>query len=172
MTLLTYSQQQLIKPISDNNESKYSQIEKEVEEVELRDLLGVELLQDIQANPTNASNIKLLDPHTFVNCRGNSVQHKGLRYVIAYFNYARYVGSSHINDTFTGFVTKNREEATSITSGDINRLQIENRKSSLREWELIKEYLDLNAEDYPLWDCVQRKHTFKPKFTFLRNTVK
>jgi hypothetical protein len=44
--LLTYAEQLTIKPIST---SKFAQIEKEVEEFELRRLLGAAFLQDIQA---------------------------------------------------------------------------------------------------------------------------
>lgn len=171
MSLLTYIQQQAIKPISANNESKYAQIASEVEEVELRDLLGVALLQDVQDNPTSTYNLLLLDGSTFKDCNGNTVKQKGLRYVLAYFNYARYVGNSVINDTFTGIVQKSREESETVSEGTTKRLMLENRKIAMREWELIKDYLDENSDNFPLWNCSGDKQPFNPKFTFLRKTV-
>lgn len=171
MSLLTIAQQQLIKKISENNTQNYDQITKEVEEIELRDLLGIELLQDLQGNPSSTMNVRLLDEYSFENCNGNTIKHKGLRHVIAYFNYARYVNDSYIADTFTGIVEKNRQETTRASEGVLNRLRNESRRVAMKEWEVIKEYLDLNSDDYPLWDCVEDKQIFQPRFYFLRKTV-
>lgn len=170
MALLTFSQQQAIKAISANNEVKYAQLEKEVEDSDLRDLLGVALLQDLQDNPTDENNVKLLDEYSFEDCNGNTVKHKGLRYVLAYLIYARYIGSSFVNDTFTGFMVKTRTDSELINEGTIKRLQNENRKLALTEWDLIKEYLNLNCDTYTLWISSESKKPTLPKFTFLRKT--
>ena len=170
MALITYSQQQTIKAISANNQSKYAQIATEVEETELRDLLGVALLQDIQDNPKSTQNVALLSEYEFEDCNGNNVKHKGLRYVLAYLIYAKYIGQSFVNDTFTGFVQKNRPDSELVSDGTIKRLQIENRKIALTEWDLIKEYLNLNCDTYTLWISSESKKPHLPKMTFLRNT--
>lgn len=52
----------------------------------------------------------------------------------------------------------------------LNRLRNESRRVAMREWEVIKEYLDLNAADYPLWDCAIDKQVFQPRFEFIRKT--
>ena len=170
-TLLSLVQQQTIKKISANNEAKYTQLATEVEDVELRDLLGTALLQDLQANPTSEANVKLLDEYEFEDCNGNTVKHKGLRYVLAYFNYAKYVGSSFIVDTFSGFKQQNTPNSDPVSEGTMKRLQTENNKIAMRSWELIKEYLDLNYTDYPLWNYTKSKNPTMPKFTFLRKTM-
>jgi len=171
MSLVTYNQQQAIKAISVNNASKYDSIATEVEAIELSDLLGVALLQDVQDNPLTTHNTELLDGATFEDCNGNIIKQKGLRYVLAYFNYAKYIGESFVNDTFTGFVVKNREESDIISEGTVKRLQLENRKIAMREWELVKAYLNENTANFPLWLCDTTKQVFNPKFTFIRNTV-
>jgi len=168
--LLTLAQQQAVKKISENNAVKYNQLAIEVEDVELRDLLGTALLQDLQANPTSEANIKLLDAYEFTDCNNNNVTHKGLRYVLAYFNYAKYVGSSFIADTFSGFRQKITPESESIGEGTMKRLQLENNKIAMRSWELIKEYLDLNYTNYPSWNCTKSKNPTMPKFSFVRKT--
>lgn len=170
MALITFSQQQTIKAISANNQTKYAQLAKEVEETDLRDLLGVALLQDLQDDPASDNNVKLLGEYEFEDCNGNNVKHKGLRYVLAYLIYARYIGNSFVNDTFTGFVVKNRPDSELINEGTIKRLQIDNRKIALSEWSLIKDYLNLNCDTYTLWISAESKKMALPKFTFLRKT--
>lgn len=166
--LLTYSQQQQIKPISKNNVDKYNKIAEEIESFELKKLLGIKFLQAIQENPTNYTN--LLDEYTFEDADGNNIIHKGLKYVIAYLNFAKYVGESDIEDTFSGFVTKNRNESESLSEGRIKRLQEQNRQIALTEWDTIKYYLDLNYENYPLWNSSYTKKVFRPKIYGLKKT--
>ena len=66
MALLTYNQQQAIKPISANNERRYLQLQKDVEDVELPRLLGFKLAQLVQDNPLN--HVDLLDGSAFDYC--------------------------------------------------------------------------------------------------------
>jgi len=165
-TLLSYQQQQSIKPISANNETKYTQLAKEVEESILPDLLGVALLQAIQAAPTNAAYKLILDGDTYTDCNGNTVSHKGLRYCLAYFNFVLYIGSSFVTDTFTGFVQKNRPDSESINEGTIRRIQSDNKKIALAEWSKIKDYLIEKQE--PLFYYAQSKKIYLPKLRGLR----
>ena len=167
--LLSYSQQQAIKKISANNQSKYDQMAAEVEENELRKLLGVLLLQDLQENPTATANAELLDGGTFTYC-DDDYDFKGLRYVLAYLNYSRYIGESFVNDTFTGFVQKTRPDSELLSEGAIKRLQNENREIAMAEWELCKMYLNVNYEDFPLWNSSKTKKPFTPRLFGVRKT--
>lgn len=168
--LLTYSSQVAIKKISANNQTKYTPLELEVENYELRDLLGTPLLQDLQQNASTAINVKLLDGTSFVNCDGNTIYHKGIRYVLAYLVYSRYISESFISDTFTGFVQKTREDAELLSDGRLKQLQEQARKIAMGEWQIIKEYLNLNSTDYPLWISTGSKKPFTPRFTGIRKT--
>ena len=170
--ILTYSQQQAIKPISANNQSKYDQLATEVEYLELQKLLGVAFLQDIQDNPLTADNINLLDGSDFVDCEGVTIHQKGLRYILAYLNYSEYLGSSFAVDTFTGFVKKTHENAQPIGEGETKRLQSRNREIALNEWYVVKQFLDENYLLYPLWCKSNEKKLYVPKITTLRKTRK
>lgn len=170
--ILTYSQQQAIKKISANNQSSFDQIEQETEEFELRKLTGVALLQDLQKNPTTTENAILLNGGTFTDCNGNEVDFKGIRYIMAYMVYSRYIGIISYKDTYTGFAQKNRQESNSIDEGTTKRLQKENRQLALEEWLLTKEFLNENCDDYPLWNSGESKKPYSPKFTPLRNTTR
>jgi hypothetical protein len=169
--LITYNQQITYKKISANNQTKFAQIETEVENTELRDLLGVALLQDLQYNGSTAENVKLLAGTSFVNCDGNTIYHKGIRFVLAYLIYSRYIGESFVNDTFTGLVQKTRDDSEQLSEGQVRRLQENNRIIAMNEWLIIKEYLNLNPEDYPLWCSVKSKKPFTPRITGVRRTL-
>lgn len=168
--LLTWAQQQAIKPFSANNESKYAQLATEVESLEVDKLLGPALYQDIAASPTDEDYVKILDAFEFERADGKFITHRGLRYVIAYLNFAKYIGESYVADTFTGFVQKIRPDSERISSGDIKRLQQENREIAFNAFSLIKEYLDLNADTYELWTCQSGKRVNGPKFYTVKNT--
>jgi len=181
MGLLTLVQQQSIKPISNNwavtvkntgGLSNFLQVESEVEENELRDLLGVALLQDIQDNPTDANNVLLLDGSTFEDCNGNTVKTKGLRYVIAYMVHSQEVFESKIADTFSGYVNKNRQETTDLNQGQTKTLQARSRELALTEFELIRQYLDENSTTYPLWICGISKKPYTPKIIGVKKTYR
>jgi len=169
--LLSLAQQQEIKPISSNNTDKYQLLASEVEELELKKLLGVALLQDLQTNPTAANNLILLNGGTFTQS-GVSVKHKGIRYVTAYLNISKYIGESYVNDTFTGFTKKKREESDSLNEGEIKRLQNLNREIALSEFELIRCFLDQNNTTYNLWICANTQKVYSPKIYGVRKTYR
>jgi len=172
--LLSLENQNKIKPIVLNwaNQKKvvdgltnYEQLASEVESKELVSLLGYEFLQDLQANRTEPKNKILLEGGTF----DNGVTFKGLNFVIAYFNYARFVGVSPFSESFTGVVKKNREESQSLANGEVKRLQTDARDIAMMEWELIKRYL--NCSDYPYWNSQIRK-PFIPRFKGVKRTLR
>ncbi len=170
MALLTFSQNQLIKPISANNQGMFSEIQTEVENMELRELLGSALLFDLQTNPTTPENIKLLSGDTFTDCSNNNVKHRGLQFVLSYMIHSKYILHSKFADTFTGFVEKKRNETESISQGSISKLQENSRKIALSEFEIIKEYLNKFSDLYPLWNYYKSKKPYTPKFSSVRTT--
>jgi len=167
--LLSYAQQQTIRPITTNNQNKYAQLAAEVESLEVDKLLGSAFYQAVSAFP--ASYTDLLDAKEFIRSDDTKITHKGLRYVIAYLNYAKYIGESYVVDTFTGFVQKTRPDSERISSGDIKRLQQENREIAFNAFVLIAEYLDLNKDIYTLWTTNSNKRTYMPKFYGVKNTI-
>ena len=178
--LLSIAQQQAIKPISPNwagagksvtGVTNYDQLALEVEESKLRKLVGNALLQDLQSNPTTTKNATLLNGGTFTDCDGNQISFKGLRYVLAFLNWQKYVGQSFVADTFTGMVKKNRDESEALNSGDIKRLQLEAEEIALSQWELAKTFLDKNKDTYTLWYCGKSTKPFAPRITGLKKTT-
>lgn len=183
MPIVTLQQQQAIKPISQNwantiksigGVSNYDQLAIEVEETELQQLIGVELLQDIQDNSTSVDPkyTTLLNGGTFENCNGNTVKFKGLRYVLAYMNYSQIVTESFVADTFTGFVKKDRNDATALSSAERKEIKINVRNKALVQWDLCKQFLSKNSVDYPFWNCTRTRSIYNPTLRGYRTTVK
>lgn len=160
MALLTYSEQQAIKPISPNNQSKYAQLQKDVEDVQLPRLLGHKLAQLVQDTPE--SYVDLLDGSTFDYC-GYPLNHKGLKYCLAYFIYSEYVKQSMFEDTFTGFQHQNRAETTRATGGELKQIAQISINAAETAFELVRKYIEttgLNQYDRP---------THKPKSANFHN---
>ena len=151
---------------------KYNMIAREVESLELDKLLGYAFYQDVSANQSDYSD--LLNGCQFEDRNKNLVFHRGLRYVLAYLNYAKYIGESYVQDTFTGFVQKTRQDSERISAGDIKRLQQENREIGFNAFELIRMYLNKENEKtpktYPLWNCTSDKKIYKPIFYGVKKT--
>lgn len=172
--ILSFEKQQIIKPISNNNQNRYGQIASEVENLNLKSLLGAAFLYDIQ---TKAAETTIPEPYktllnggTFLNCDNETISFKGLYYIIAYFNYRQYIGISGYFDTFSGMVTKSRPEGENVSEGTIKRLQTESETIALSEFETVKQYLNENELLFPLWKSCKTKKTFNPKFSTLKKT--
>jgi hypothetical protein len=168
MPILTYSQQQAIKPISPNKEREYTQIQLDVERLYLSQLLGSSFAYAVITSPEDYDD--LLAGAEFKLC-GEIVKQQGLRYVMAYYTFAEYVTTSNVNDTFTGMVQFNRQEAIPISRGQLESIRATNISIAEKEWSLIKEYLCVNSSVYPLWQG-QKSQPFTPKMKTIRKTVK
>ena len=171
--LLTFDQQKAIKPIGGLNSSnsvaqaKYEQLAAEVESLEIDQLLGSKLYQLISANPEIYAD--LLDGSTFEDCQGDNVTHKGLRYVIAYLNYAKWVGESYLNDTWTGITQKTRPDSERISSGDIKRIKQEMREIAFNAFTLVKNYIEQNPEFTDYWNVTKSRRIKLPQFNGIKN---
>ena len=157
MTLWTAAEQQAIKPISSNNASKFDLLAIETQVKDLKPLLGFDFYQDLMNNPDSVENKKLLD--------GGNYDRGGIVYsfcraeiCFSLFFYANYVMSSYFADTFTGFVSKNHEDAQPISSGDRKNLRDINKEVAFQYWEDCKQFIYCNKPDYPYYLCQTRNN--------------
>lgn len=181
MALLTISQQNTIKSIRLNwakekkvstNKTNFEKLQEEIENNELMKLLGSAFLYDIQQNPTDQKYIDLLDGKEFIDCDGNPNRFRGIKYQLAYYNYAQYLSESTYQDTYTGLIEKNRNETQTASAGVMKNQQKRWREIGLNDFELMKEFLNENYETYPLWNCTNKRKAFEPKINTLRKTYK
>jgi len=175
MSLVTFTEARAIIPkIAANNQLKWDPIYQEVETYYLPKLLGRGFAYAVQKTP--ASYTELLDGDEFQDCEEEEVAFLGLKYILTYFAFAQYIGETTV-DTFTGFVEKNRNDATGATQGQDSTMKQTNRKYAESERTVMVEYLNqANADDpdtYPLWKCTTKKtrSIYVPKFTPIKRTL-
>lgn len=145
--LWTYSEQQNIRPISANNEALFAKLALEVQVTELQDLLGFEFYQDMVQNPASTANATLLAGDSWTS-GGITYTFNGLKYVLAYFFFARYITESRNFDTFVGLIRKELPEGEPLNEGSIRNLENKYRKIAGSYWKECEQYLIDNASDY------------------------
>jgi hypothetical protein len=180
MSIVNLTTQQLIKPISPNwanyikivgGVTNFEQLTREVEQKELKTLFGNEFYFDFYYNQTEDKYITLINGTSFLNDNGNNLVFQGIKFMLAFMNFSKYVGESFVSDTFTGMVKKNRQESESLSTGDIKRLQQDAQELALQDFEIIKIYLEINKDIYPLWNRHQSKKAYIPKITGIKKTI-
>lgn len=128
-TILSYNIMQSFKPCSQNNAKMIAQLIKEVELVELPKLVGrdtyTKILADANKAPIPSKLQKILD--------------NGLYACISYLVYSRYCMCANIQDTFTGFVSKNRPDATDINIGILKNEATNSKEIALAYFENVKD---------------------------------
>ena len=156
---------EIVPQISPNNQKKFEPISQQTEDYYLQHYLGRAFADDVQANPTNYTN--LLEGETFEYC-GDTINFRGLYYILAFLIYGEYTWQINTVDTFTGRIGKNRDDANTISQGREEKEKLRWRKQAEIEVQVMEKYLDVNYETYPLWDCVETKKPYTPKFSPVR----
>ena len=141
--LWTWSEQQEIRPIDENNAHLFEQIQIEVQNHDLKKLIGFEFFNELFQN---------IDDYTLLLSGGeysyndSTYNFNGLKYVCAYLFYARYIRESRVNDTFTGFVTHTADGMQPLSSNEIMTLENRYKEIAATEWEACLHYLKSTEE--------------------------
>ena len=141
--LWTWSEQQEIRPIDENNAHLFEQIQIEVQNHDLKKLIGFEFFNELFQN---------IDDYTLLLSGGeysyndSTYNFNGLKYVCAYLFYARYIRDSRVNDTFTGFVTHTADGMQPLSSNEIMTLENRYKEIAATEWEACLHYLKSTEE--------------------------
>ena len=145
--LWSKTEQQEIKKISPNVIAAiFDKLAEETQNVDLKNLLGIEFFNDIVANPTNYTD--LLEGGTY---EYNDITYtfSGLKYVLAYYFYARYLNNAGDYDTFSGIVQHNYDDAQRVGFGAIKSKINEAKEIAANYWDECKHFMSVNSGDYP-----------------------
>ena len=118
-----------IKQISQNNIPLLNQLIVETEEVKIRQLLGCQIYEKITEEISS-------------NSISEQLQHildQGLYHCVTYMVYARYVQESMLVDTFTGMVTKVRQDSQVASNGAIKNIANEYSNMAMFYFNLVKD---------------------------------
>ena len=138
MALWTIAEQQAIKPLDKNNINKFGQLQIEVEANDIQKYLGFEFFQEIKRNLSSYS--LLLDGGNYEK-EGKTYTFSGLKTVCCFLLYARYVRSSYINDTFSGFVEHTGDGFQRISKDEIKNQEERYLEIAGTLWDECIDYL-------------------------------
>ena len=128
----------------------------EAQEFDLRPMLGesfyISLLDDFEASPSLNDYEDLFNGERYTY-NGNQYEHGGIKAVLVYHAYARYIGGSQVQSTPTGFVKKTTQYSESASDKTIARMISQARSGGQAHWDRVKCYLERNSKDYPLFKC-------------------
>ena len=145
-----------IKPITPNNKNKAGQIILEVQDLWFSKLLGPQFYDYIRS--TNDNLTDLMEGCSFNDCSGNTRYQPGLKKVLVYLFWSRYIYDINYTDTPTGVVTKTRNDSEQLSMGYLNNLSSNYETMAMNYFEQVKEYIMQNKEQYPLF-CGCQSHT-------------
>ena len=111
--LWTLADQMRVKPISDNNIDRFTQLQMEVEYNDIVQYLGAEFYQELKRNLANYTD--LMNGGTYLY-NGVAYEFAGLKTMFCYLLYARYVRDSYIQDTFNGLVRHSGDNFTPLSA--------------------------------------------------------
>lgn len=128
----------------------------EAQQFDLKGLLGNAfyhaIVEDYEGSPSLATYSELFNGSEW-QCGDKTYRHEGLKPILCYFAYARYVFSSNTEATAFGTRLKKEEYSDAVDDKTIIRLRDNAVSGALAYWEDVKLFLNDNSVDYPLWIC-------------------
>lgn len=154
MQLITISDIQPYKAISINldTDDKLDPFILEAQQFDLKKLMGdafyLDFINDFSASPALAKYADLFNGSEFIYA-GINYKHEGIKPVLCYLAYARYVLNSNVNATAYGTVRKKTEESEQVDDKTVQRLSNQAYAGALAYWEDVKRFI--YVKQYPLW---------------------
>lgn len=134
----------------------------DAEFMDLQKLLGSELYNDLKCNYTSTEYATLLNGGTYTYL-GTTYTNVGLKVVLVHYAYGRYILQGSQTDTPFGYVEKLNDTSQQVSLEGKKTMSKMNQQIAFNYWENVKQFLDRNSTDYPLWDsnCMKRSGGFR-----------
>ena len=104
---------------------------------------------DDRWSETSGTVYDIVQEKTFDNCQNFKTRHPGLKRVLAYFVYARYMLINSYNDTAGGNVSLNNNFSIPKPLKDIKLFSDKYKTMGLESFAKVEAYMLMNREDYP-----------------------
>lgn len=132
----------------------------EAQNFDLRPFLGdtfyLALVEDLNASPSLQEFADLWNGSTY-QYGGETFIQEGLKAMLIYNSYARYLPHSNVQTTATGLVHKVNQYSERVEDKTVSRLVVQARSSAQTIQDRVKCFLDRNNGDYPLWKFKGKK---------------
>ena len=125
--------------------------------VDVQGLMGSDFYNDLILNPTTTANIALLDSGSYTH-QGITYTNHGLKSVIVHYAYSRYAMFGSVVDTPFSLVEKLNPDSRPVEQGTKKSIHKSNQQTAYMYWENVRQFLDRNSDDYPLWKNNCQKH--------------
>lgn len=147
--MITIADIQAYKPIS-TYATNIMNYEREAIEFDLKPLVGASFWHDIDTNPSTVPNALLLNGGTYI-VDNKTIPFAGLKAVLVYYSYARYVAQNIIQDTPSG---QHRLQADWSVPPSVKEMQLkidQIKSGAVAYWKQCEDFLNENEANYPLW---------------------
>jgi hypothetical protein len=125
----------------------------EAQRLDLRPFLGVELYHDMVSKYPDAGVYDDLVNGVEYEWCGNTIEYDGLKVVILYYAYARYLLNQDAVSTPFGVGSKTSEFTTPLSTKSL-QMKVDSARSAANAYLLETErFLTEKSKDYPLWKC-------------------
>jgi len=121
-----------------SNNDKLNELILDAQLLDLRPLLGEKLFNALLTSPLEHT--ELLDGCIYEH-EGISYTNYGLKMVLSYFTYARYMMFSSVTDTSFSVVEKLNSDSRPVEPSVKKTIYIINREAALQVWDNINNYL-------------------------------
>jgi hypothetical protein len=154
--LLTAQEFRNILDVSDSSKNK-TIVERSIRDAQnddLMNLLGFNFYSEILNNAAEPEIITLLDGGAY-QYDGKSYFNPGLKLVIAYYAYSRYILNNAQKDTAFGIVQKQMQDSQAPSTSRLKEIAKQHNQTAFQYWAQVEVFLNRNTTDYPLWydDC-------------------
>lgn len=141
---------------------------REAQEFDIRPILGAEMFYDLLKNSADDNYTALLDglDYTYADVNYSFV---GLKTIIAYYTYARFIPHDNVRSTPSGMMGKTNEFSERISKSEIDRIVNQNQSAAYAYIEDMICFLDRKVSDYPKWNTTYKSEV-KRKVNF--STIK
>lgn len=128
----------------------------EAQEFDLRPFMGesfyLDLLDDFDNSPSLNDYSVLFNGKRYTY-NGEKYEFQGLKAVLIYHAYARYLSDGGSTSTPTGRVNKSNQYSEKVSDKTYTRLIQQARSGAMAHQERVLSYLNRNQSQYPLFKC-------------------
>jgi len=133
---------------------------QKAQELDLKPFLGYALYYDLLKHLETDGTLKedapqhykdLLNGSEYLDEHGHIVLYQGLKPVLAYFTFARFIEADAVHYTATGPVTKRYDNADAVPAKDIAKLVQQQRSTANAYANETERFLVDHQEQFPAW---------------------
>ena len=141
---------------------------RKAQDLDLKPFLGYALYYDFIKNFNDDGTLKDDAPQPYVDLFNGSeyldqygyvVCYQGLRPVLAYFTFARFIEADAVHYTSTGPIVKHHDNGDPLPPAEVVKLVQQQRSVANAYANEVEKFLRDNREDFPLWSYNEKNRS-------------